>query len=383
MDAEIEVAELLRALDTGEPLLLLDVRNDHDFAAWRIEARSSVETLHVPYFAFLEDEAALLRRMPRELPIVAVCARGGSSAMVADILRGAGLRARNLVGGMAAYGDHLDPVPVPLLADDAGRFTIWQLQRRGRGCLSYVIRAGEAAAVVDPSRHVERYESFVQALGARIALVLDSHVHADHLSGGAVLAARSKAPYFAGASDACALHGRVTAPPADGRLLLAPSPDAAPLELAMLATPGHTPDALSYLVGGRYLLSGDTLFVGGVGRPDLGDHALAWGRELFRTLHERLAHLPDTTLVLPAHTSGAAEVGLDGVVSRRLGELRGLPELRIASPEEFARTIAASVTPPPPSYARIVAANLDPGIVVAEEAAAWETGANHCAVSAR
>jgi glyoxylase-like metal-dependent hydrolase (beta-lactamase superfamily II) len=382
VDAEIDIAELLRAIDAGDPLLLLDVRNEHDFTTWRIEGRHPVETLHVPFFVFLEDEAAFLRRLPPDRTIVVVCAHGGSSAMIADFLRSSGFTTRNLAGGMAAYGDHLAPVAVPLHADDAGRFAIWQLRRRGRGCLSYVIHAGDAAAVVDPSRHVERYETFVHERGARITMVLDSHVHADHLSGGVALAARSNAPYFVGATESCAARRCASVPPATGRLVLAPSGGAAAVALELIATPGHTPDALSILVAGRYLLSGDTLLASGVGRPDLGQQALAWGRELHRTLHERLAHLHDETRVLPAHGT-TADVGPDGVVARRLGELRALPELRIASRDEFARTVASSVAPPPPGYARIVAANVDLCAVPDEEASELEIGPNHCAASTR
>ena len=98
MDAEIDVAQLLHAIDAGEPLLLLDVRNEHDYASWRIEGRRPVETLHVPYFVFLEDETAFLGRLPRDRTIVAVCAQGGSSEMVAEMLRAQDIPAENLVG---------------------------------------------------------------------------------------------------------------------------------------------------------------------------------------------------------------------------------------------------------------------------------------------
>src|SRR5262245_1469699 len=91
----IGVAELLSHADTGEPLLLLDVRNDEEFETWRLESRRPIETVHIPYFDFIEDPAAAIARLPRRGEIVAVCAQGGSSVMVVDTLREAGIAARS------------------------------------------------------------------------------------------------------------------------------------------------------------------------------------------------------------------------------------------------------------------------------------------------
>jgi len=152
----ITVSELLSRADAGEPLLLLDVRNDEEFEAWRLEGRRPIETVHIPYFDFIEDPAACFPRLPRERDIVAVCAQGGSSVMVVETLREAGIAARSLVGGMVAYGEYLQPVTVTV--DEAGAtWELWPVNRRGKGCLSYVIRAGREAIVVDPSRAVAWY----------------------------------------------------------------------------------------------------------------------------------------------------------------------------------------------------------------------------------
>jgi len=363
--AAIQVGELLRAIDAGDPLLLLDVRNAQDVAAWRIEGSRPVETLSVPYFAFLEEPAPIVARLPRDRAIVAVCAQGGSSAMVVELLRDAGLAAANLEGGMAAYAEHLEAtrVPLPCGAQPAD-LELWQVRRRARGCLSYVVRAGAEVAVVDPSRRVGWYADFAAHLGARITLVVDTHVHADHLSGGRALAAQSGATYAVGASDAV------------------PAATYAALGLHALATPGHTPEGSSFVCGERALLAGDTLLVGGVGRPDLGGEALAWGRELHRTLHVRLAALDDDVLVLPAHMAGGAEVGADGVVGRTLGALRALPEFRLETADAFARAVAAHIVPPPASYAHIVRANHEGASVADAVAASWKIGPNHCAAGA-
>jgi glyoxylase-like metal-dependent hydrolase (beta-lactamase superfamily II) len=155
------------------------------------------------------------------------------------------------------------------------------------------------------------------------------------------------------------------------------------LTIRIVATPGHTPGSTSYLLGRRHLLTGDTMFVRSVGRPDLGGHVVEWGRALFHTLRERLAALPEDTVILPAHFAGADEIGPDGVVAGRLGRLRlAVPELGIATEAAFLAAIGAALTPAPAAYAEIVRANLGLASVDPDKATEWELGKNQCAASA-
>ncbi|HXG58882.1 MAG TPA: rhodanese-like domain-containing protein, partial [Thermoanaerobaculia bacterium] len=181
---EIAVAALLAKIDAGERILLLDVRNDEEFERWRVEGREPVATMHRPYFDFIEDET-LLGEVPRDAgEVFVICAKGDSSDLIAQMLRDRGVAARNVAGGMVAYGESLLPARLPLDPDEAESFEIWQMNRRGKGCLSYVIRSGPEAVVVDPSRNLAEYERFVASRDAKIIAVFDTHVHADHVSGG-------------------------------------------------------------------------------------------------------------------------------------------------------------------------------------------------------
>lgn len=377
----VEVGTLLPRLDRGEGVLLLDVRNDDEFESWRLEARRPVETIHVPYFDFIEDADASIARVPKGRDVVVLCAQGGSSEMVAGMLQDAGISSANVKGGMVAYGVYLEPVRVALAAEEASRFELWQVNRRGKACLSYVVVSGGEAVVVDPSRHVEWYEGFVAGRGARITRVLDTHVHADHVSGGPGLSRRLGVPYFVAAGAGFDLRQTV-APLADGSALRVGGERGVSIEVRVISTPGHTPGSTSYLVDGRHLLTGDTLFVAGVGRPDLGGHVVEWGTALFDTLHRRLADLPAATTVLPAHYGGTAEISADGVVSGRLGELRRtVPEMQIATAEDFVAAVRGAVTDPPPAYAEIIQVNL--GAAAPEDRISeWELGKNQCAASA-
>jgi glyoxylase-like metal-dependent hydrolase (beta-lactamase superfamily II)/rhodanese-related sulfurtransferase len=379
----VGIGELLKRADAGEPIVLLDVRNDEDFKRWKLEGRKPLETVHVPYFDFIEDEDRATSLLPRGRPIVVVCASGDSSAMVSEMLNEKGLTAKNVQGGMVAYGSHLEPVPVPLATGEKGRFEIWQLNRRGKGCLSYVVRAGGEAVVVDPSRDVERYESFLDKLGARLVQVLDTHVHADHVSGGPELARRRGAPYFVAAGSDFELKKNVTEL-ADGAEIRLGGAGGVLVKVQAVKTPGHTPGSTSYLIGGKYLFSGDTLFIRSVGRPDLGGQVVPWGKALFHTLKERIASLPDDTVVLPAHYADVSEIGPDGVVSGRLGDLRTtVPELRIETEDEFVDAMRREVSEPPAAYADIIRVNLGALEAPPEKISEWELGKNECAAKGR
>jgi glyoxylase-like metal-dependent hydrolase (beta-lactamase superfamily II) len=328
--------------------------------------------------------------------VAVLCAKGGASRYVAEVLREAGLPARNVEGGMLAYGAHLaaERLPLETMAPGlAGEVEVWQLDRRGKGCLSYVVAAGGEAIVVDPARHLEPYLELARRLGVRVVRVLDTHVHADHLSGGRSLAAALGVPYEvndegergAGWPDVVHLGGGV--------------------EVTRLHTPGHTPGSTGWVIGGaaevappgaasrsaasggRILLSGDTLFVGGVGRPDLGGQLERWGRQLYRSLHGPIAALPDETVVLPAHYAGAAEVDSRGHVFARLGDLRqNAPELLLPDEDAFVGALRAGLDAAPLTpavYAEIVRANRNGRPVPDEQAAEWELGKNQCAASGR
>jgi len=299
------------------------------------------------------------------------------------MLAEAGVPARNVKGGMVAYGEYLQPVAVPLEDAEASRFAIWQINRRGKGCLSYVIASNGEAVVVDPMKNAGWFEAFASARHLRVVHVLDTHIHADHVSGGPALSAMLGVPYSVSAGEGFELRQPAVSLE-DGQVLTVGGASGVTIEVRVMRTPGHTPGSTSYLVGGRYLLSGDTVFVASVGRPDLGGYVAEWGRTLFTTLTERLAPLGDDVVVLPAHYAGVQDIGADGVVSGRLGALRAtVPELQCRTADEFVAAVRGAVKDPPPSYAEIIKVNLGTSAAPLDQITEWELGKNECAVSAR
>jgi hydroxyacylglutathione hydrolase len=183
------------------------------------------------------------------------------------------------------------------------------------GCAAYLFGCGSLGkcAVVDAQAgDIDAYIAFAAAKGMRITHVIDTHVHADHRSGGRVLAEKVGAPYELYAS-------------ADVSFRFEPLHDGQEIELGntrikVVHTPGHSDDSICLLVTDLrrgpdpwFVLTGDTLFVGSVGRPDLHAHANDFAAKLYDSIHERLMTLPEDIEIYPGHFSGSlCGAGLSG-----------------------------------------------------------------------
>jgi glyoxylase-like metal-dependent hydrolase (beta-lactamase superfamily II)/rhodanese-related sulfurtransferase len=378
--ADLSAPDLYQRLSGSAPPRVLDVRNAEEFARWRVEGPHPVDVLNVPYFEFVEREDASVRKVTDWVggqgDLVVVCAAGGSSAYIAEILQGRGLPAANLAGGMLAWGLGSTIHPVA----SAGPVRLWQVLRFGRGCLSYVVAQGENAVVIDAHRGLDVYRRLLETERLRLRAVFDTHLQADHVSGGPALARDARVAYHASLNDF-----------AGGAVVVEDLTDGQPVRLGplevlpivSLGTPGHTPGSTSLLVADAFLLSGDTLFVDDVGRPDLGGQAAQWARDLHRTLHERLEPLNDASVVLPAHASTLTRSVPLGVVAGTLGALRRENEAMRLDLDAFVRKAEGAAGSAPPGYAKIREINLGRETAAEEEINELELGKNQCALSRR
>lgn len=367
-------AALADRIEAGERVHVLDTRNRDELDAWRIEG-PGVEVTHVPYMEFVSarasgDPASLV---DPDRSYVVVCPEGAASAEVAAMLAEAGVDAANLDGGLAAWARVYRRDPI---AEDATDATVLQYRRPATGCLAYVVASAGEALVVDPLRaFVDRYAADVDDRGATLESVLDTHVHADHLSGRRDLARSTGATALV--SEGAVERG-VPGPGdavADGDTV-AVGDEA----VEVLATPGHTTGAVSLRVD-DLLLSGDSLFPDGAPRPDLehGDDAAALARTLHGTLTGRLAALPDRTVVAPGHVP-PDRPGDDGTHTARLGDLRDRLAVFSTDRQAFVDHVAESTGDPPANYRTIVAVNLGEESVDEGTAFELELGPNNCAV---
>ena len=199
-----------------------------------------------------------------------------------------------------------------------------------------------------------------QKASVKISYVIDTHVHADHLSGGRKLAKMAGAPYCLHESN----HGLVKF--AFESLRDNQDIAAGNVIARVLHTPGHTTDSISLLVTDKrrsaepwFVLTGDTLFVGAIGRPDLAGREKEMAGMLFDTLQNRFLTLPDTLEIFPGHQAGSAcGAGLSGKPSSTLGfERRWNPALAIRDREEFISYLVGEIPPRPANMDQIVAAN--------------------------
>jgi glyoxylase-like metal-dependent hydrolase (beta-lactamase superfamily II)/rhodanese-related sulfurtransferase len=371
---EITPDELYRDIRRGNRPFILDVRNADEFATWSIEGLPARSLVNIPYFQFLEDEPGCLERIPRERNITVVCAKGGSSAFVASILTQHGVRARNLRGGMIAWGDLHVTSRVASVPESS--LTLMQINRVGKRCLSYVIVSDGEALVIDPARYTDWYTSLAQKMRSHVSRVIDTHLHADHLSGGPALTSTSGIPYHIRLDDAVGARFPYHSLEDGAHLALGSSV----VEVIALHTPGHTPGSTSLLVNDRYLLTGDTLFVKSIGRPDLGDKAEEWALLLYHTLFDRIARLSDDVLILPAHYSDVTEMQATGIVATTLGEARQRNRVfQHRTEAQFLEYVLQRLPAQPPIYQEIRRANLGRIVLDAERAIEAELGPNQCA----
>jgi glyoxylase-like metal-dependent hydrolase (beta-lactamase superfamily II) len=275
-----------------------------------------------------------------------------------------------LEGGMGAWASTYDTVSAVM-----GGATVVQFRRRGKGCLSYVIGAGTRAIVIDPSLNIQHYIDVASQHGWTITDVLDTHLHADHISGARQLVAATGATLRLSPSDPFTYE---FTPLADGNeIALA---DGVNLTVSAVAVPGHTEGSTLYQLGDQAIFTGDTLFLESVGRPDLADQAEEFAHNLYRSLHERILPLRDDVMVFPSHYGDAVEVHAGAFVAKPLGELRAtLPALAL-SEADFVAWAIAHVKDRPPNYQKIVLVNAGHEPLSAD-AAEMELGPNRCAIA--
>lgn len=366
----ISVDALRGMLERGEPVTVLDIRRGEQRAEWAIPG-----SLHADVYDALWagnervlDDVAL----PEGRPVIAVCNVGQTSQMAANLLRRRGVEALSLEGGMRAWSLAWNTAELPAEGREGRQTSVVQVRRTGKGCLSYLIGSEGKAAVVDPSVDAETYVELAAARGFQIVAVLDTHVHADHLSRARALAALTGAELYLPEQKRVRFPFR---PVNDGDVLTIGG-----AKLEALRTPGHTFESTCYLLDRRRLLTGDTLFVNAVGRPDLKsdnpDETRARAEALYDSL-ERLFALPRDVAVLGCHTSEPIAFDQQPVAAP-LGRVRAGIPLLAESKSRFVEQLLARIPPTPPNHLHIVAMN-EAGEQPAGDPTALEAGANRCA----
>ena len=442
MATVISAAEFRDMLDErrrGErSFAVVDTRPRESFEGWRIA--DSIHYFYKPFHEFDRDDFEAETGLGPDDAIVTACAKGKASLDFAEQLEGAGYDEVTVVDdGMRGWSGVYDRATVPLPNAGDGPLEIVQVQRRAKGCLGYLVIGGTAgegddgsdrvaiaesdssnrvAIAIDVSRHGDQWREAAAERDASIAAVLDTHVHADHLSGGRALADELDVPYYLPAAAAERDVAYEFEPLARNETL-----DVGGVDVKALATPGHTDDMASYLVGRSAVLTGDTLFTDSVGRTELqfaagandeggaNDEEGADGSEdadgvvgaeadaesagaatgadrLYDSLHGTLLAEPDDIVVCPGHFAVANDGTTGDVVpgepvTTTIGAARREIDVLAADREAFVERITATLPEKPPNYEAVIAANRGvsspPDDVSAIE---LELGPNRCAAEA-
>ncbi|HYO05749.1 MAG TPA: MBL fold metallo-hydrolase, partial [Phototrophicaceae bacterium] len=314
---KIKPADLKKKIDDGEDIYILDVRDPQEHKAWKVFYDRYDDTPLIPIDSLLSSDS--LKNIPKDKEVVTFCARGNRSMSAAQMLSARGYNVKSMEGGLSGWNavyDTAELFDVSSSSPSGSSLTsppslkVWQIRRVSRGCMSYVIAnlVDKNAAVIDPTCEIDDYVgTIVNENNLKITAILDTHLHADHLSGNTKMAKKYGCDVYVSALEPYELNDF---PNADG-LNLKSLKDGDKIGIGngvvldAIHTPGHTNGSVCFKLqidepkemgygedgiqkkngnpnsGKTYLFAGDTLFVDGVGRPDLHNKAEEFTRHLY------------------------------------------------------------------------------------------------------
>jgi len=361
----ISVETLQQWLEERRPVTILDVRRKAEFSESHIPGSINVDA----YDALRSGDPQAMSglKIPEAAPVVAVCAMGRTSVLAARQLEQHGVEALSLEGGMQAWTMAWNRADVPLPGSAA---EVIQIRRTGKGCLSYVVASNGDAIVIDPSLPTGVYADLCRQRGWSIRAVLDTHVHADHLSRARALAEQTGAELVLPPNDRVRYSFRKLAD--QERLTVGNA------TLIAMSTPGHTPESMTYILDAVAAFTGDTLFLSTVGRPDLhksADQIRLAARDLYHSVRRIMALGPDT-IILPGHA--VPPVPFDGVALVATAAAVGSTAKILQRGEsDFVNALAETSLPTPPNYLDVT--RLNEAGELPSDVFGLEAGANRCA----
>ncbi len=375
---EITAEELIREIETGSAIQVLDVRAPHHLDSGRIDLLPEDRFFNMASskIVALDDVADV--GIDKDRPVAVVCGHGNSSGHIATFLEERGYHARSVRGGMAAWMNsaYLRPLPAPTGFDH-----LIQYDRVGKGSLAYLLISDGKALVIDPARNWQAYVDGTADLGAQIVAVADTHVHADYISGASDMANALNVPYYLHPAD-----NRHVYEGTQGKLNITPVDDGMVIEIgkgmiAAFHTPGHTLGSTTFLVGETAAFSGDFLFVKSIGRPDLGGQVDTWSAMLWKSVVRAKQILPADIMIYPAHYSSDSERQDDRSIGATFEAIcQSNAPLQVHSEKEFTGWVQSHVASFPEAYRKIKIINVGLLDVTPEEAEELEVGKSECAV---
>ena len=310
----IKPTELKKKMDKGEDIFILDVRSKQEHDQWTISYENYPDSPVIPVDTLSSLES--LKQIPKDKEVITFCAHGQRSSMAARTLASLGYNVKTVEGGMAGWSRLYDVAEVGF--DSNITLKIWQIRRISKGCMSYVIAStkDKKATIIDPTCDIDTViNKLLQENELTVSRVVDTHMHADHLSG-SIRVARKYGSEVAISSFENYSTQQVSSDK-DPKYRLISTGQKFELGdgfyLEAIHTPGHTDGSMSFLLKihnvtnneeinkqkinednfvkmimmnpDYYLFTGDTIFVNGVGRPDLRNKSQEYTNKLYHTYH--------------------------------------------------------------------------------------------------
>lgn len=338
MSAIITPQSFLELLQKQTQITLVDVRSPTEFSKW-----SLYDSVNIP-LADIERKAS---KLPKSHPVILYCDHGNISHAAAKLLEKKGFDAHSLEGGLQVWNSIYD---IATVLDKRSTLTIHQVKRLGKGCLSYLVVLPDkmSTIIIDPTTHTDVYKTYIKANNLKPIAVLDTHIHADHVSGGRKLSKAYRIPYLLSKDSKTNFAFEIME-----KILPKLVKDAT---VTIIPTPGHTPESVALLLDDTFLISGDTLFIDAIGRADLGGDQTERMKQFYTSL-TTLMKLPENIQVLPAHTAQSMMPG-----SARSANMRYItlfnPLKDMRSQEAFVEFQLANIAPFPANYEHIQRINM-------------------------
>ena len=355
--------------NNDKSILIVDIRNSNAFNEWHIKDSQNIDVYNDVWEGNFDNVKKKLSKLPKDRKIVTVCNAGVTSQSASMLLESMGYKTLVLEKGMMGWNSLHQSVDVINEYD----LLLKQVIRVGKGCLSYLISSNSTKEcfIVDPSQFVEEYAGIVKDNGFKIKGIIETHVHADHISGAKPLTNITGTKYYVSSDDLKAKTDFVDLKNID-EIQIGSN------KIKIIKTPGHTDGSVCLLVNDKALLTGDTLFLEGVGRPDLArsKEATEKGAKILFNSLEKIKNLGKNLIVLPAHFTSYDKAPICEKLSNLLNNNK---PLKMNSEQEFVNYIVNNLPMTPPNYEQIKGMNNNFMAVPRQMAEQLEFGLNRCA----
>jgi glyoxylase-like metal-dependent hydrolase (beta-lactamase superfamily II)/rhodanese-related sulfurtransferase len=358
-DTTISGDNLWDSLKQNKDVFLLDVREPEEYSEFKIPGAVNIPLSQL----FIPGSQS---QIPKDKKVITICSHGNRSMVATFALAQNRIESTSLVGGMAMWNQVLNATTLK-----EGEITIIQVEKIGKGCLSHIIGSNGEALVIDPTYPASKYVEFAQKEGLKIIGVIDTHQHADHVSAAKDLAQFTGTKLYLSKLEEYKIQNQQIG---EGNIIPFGSK-----QLKVIHTPGHTAGSMSFVLDDKFVFSGDTLFVEGIGRPDLRDQAEEFATKLYDTLHNKILKFSDDVKIFPTHHGEGVKPTQNGIYYTTVKMAKTLPLLDL-NQNEFVSKVVSITTPRPMNYSMIIKINKGTIPVSPMQIPDLEMGPNRCSI---